>query len=65
METELGKSWGYPYPNGSFDGMVGAMECKLIEFGSPPMFVREDRAKKIDYGRNTWSFKLVQLPTLK
>ncbi|CAH1364653.1 unnamed protein product [Tenebrio molitor] len=57
METELGKSWGYPYPNGSFDGMVGAMERKLIEFGSSPIFVREDRAKKIDYGRNTWSWK--------
>nr|XP_015837359.1 PREDICTED: glutamate receptor ionotropic, delta-2-like isoform X3 [Tribolium castaneum] len=57
MIVELGSSWGYPFPNGSFDGMVGAMEKKLIDFGSSPIFVREDRARVIDYGRNTWSWK--------
>lgn len=61
MIVELGKSWGYPLPNGSFDGMVGALGNKLIDFGSSPIFVRPDRAKFIDYGRNTWSWKSVTL----
>ncbi|XP_044264644.1 ionotropic receptor 75a-like [Tribolium madens] len=57
MIVELGTSWGYPLPNGSFDGMVGALGKKLIDFGSSPIFIREDRARFIDYGRNTWSWK--------
>ncbi|XP_044265375.1 uncharacterized protein LOC123011804 [Tribolium madens] len=61
MIVELGTSWGYPLPNGSFDGMVGALGKKLIDFGSSPIFIREDRARFIDYGRNTWSWKLSRI----
>ncbi|RZC33887.1 glutamate receptor 2-like, partial [Asbolus verrucosus] len=57
MDITTTKSWGYPTPNGSFDGMVGALQRKAIDFGCSPMFVRADRTKVIDYGRSVWSWK--------
>nr|XP_008196050.2 PREDICTED: glutamate receptor ionotropic, delta-2-like isoform X2 [Tribolium castaneum] len=54
LDIEVSKSWGYTNEDGTFDGMVGALERKIIDFGSSPLFLREDRARVIDYGRNTW-----------
>lgn len=48
------RSWGYQLPNGSFDGMVGAAERKIIDIGSSPALFRFDRLQKITYGRKTW-----------
>lgn len=48
------RSWGYQLSNGSFDGMVGAAERKIIDMGSSPALFRFDRLQKITYGRKTW-----------
>ncbi|KAJ8972992.1 hypothetical protein NQ317_009428 [Molorchus minor] len=50
----LGKSWGYKNKNNTFDGLVGALESRSIDYGSSPLFVRSDRARVMEYGRRTW-----------
>lgn len=59
LKIDLAKSWGYTNADGTFDGMVGALERKVIDFGSSPLFLREDRARVIDYGRNTWILRFL------
>lgn len=62
LDIKVVKSWGYTNPDGTFDGMVGALERKSIDFGSSPLFLRADRAQVIDYGRNTWILRFLNLP---
>ncbi|CAH1185813.1 unnamed protein product [Phyllotreta striolata] len=51
------KSWGYLINDTSFDGLVGALERKLVDYGSSPLFVRADRGTVMEYGRRTWTLK--------
>ncbi|CAH1113584.1 unnamed protein product [Psylliodes chrysocephalus] len=53
----LSKSWGYITSDGSFDGLVGALQRKQIDYGSSPLFVRTDRAEVMEYGRRTWTLR--------
>ncbi|XP_046969931.1 ionotropic receptor 75a-like [Vanessa cardui] len=46
-------SWGY-LRNGSFDGVVGALQRREADIGGTPVFFRSDRAKFIDYVAPTW-----------
>ncbi|VEN51411.1 unnamed protein product [Callosobruchus maculatus] len=49
------KSWGYLKEDGTFDGLVGELQRKQVDYGSSPLFVRVDRGTVIEYGRKTWS----------
>nr|UVB79162.1 ionotropic receptor 64a [Heortia vitessoides] len=52
-ELQRTNSWGY-LRNGSFDGVVGALQFKLADVGGSPLFLRGDRAQLIDYIAETW-----------
>ncbi|XP_018571126.1 glutamate receptor 2-like [Anoplophora glabripennis] len=54
-EVTISTTWGYKKEDGSFDGLVGALERKQVDYGSSPIFVRTDRAKVVQYGRKTWT----------
>nr|CAH7761474.1 unnamed protein product [Callosobruchus chinensis] len=49
------KSWGYLKEDGTFDGLVGELQRKQVDYGSSPLFVRVDRGTVMEYGRKTWS----------
>nr|AXY83450.1 putative ionotropic receptor 64a [Conopomorpha sinensis] len=49
-------TWGYP-TNGSFNGMVGALQRKEVDIGCSPIFLWPQRAKVIDYTVQTWNSK--------
>ncbi|CAH1991297.1 unnamed protein product [Acanthoscelides obtectus] len=51
------KSWGYLQKDGTFDGLVGQLQRRQIDYGSSPLFVRVDRGTVIEYGRKTWSLR--------
>lgn len=51
------ESWGYLKSDGTFDGMAGELERKVIDYGSSPLFYRRIRAKVLDYGRQTWTLR--------
>ncbi|XP_053614189.1 ionotropic receptor 75a-like isoform X2 [Plodia interpunctella] len=46
-------SWGY-IRNGSFDGMVGALQRGDADVGGSTLFFRSDRAELLDYVVETW-----------
>lgn len=46
-------SWGYSH-NGTFDGMVGALERREVDIGGSPVFIREERSRVIDVVVPTW-----------
>nr|QZH55078.1 ionotropic receptor 64a [Achelura yunnanensis] len=50
-------SWGYVY-NGSFDGLVGALQRGYAEIGGSPVFFRKDRADVTDYVAEVWEAKV-------
>ncbi|KAJ8943039.1 hypothetical protein NQ318_022583 [Aromia moschata] len=50
-------SWGYKRSDNTFDGMVGDLERRVIDYGSSSLFARTDRAQVVDYGRRTWIMK--------
>lgn len=51
-------SWGY-LRNGSFDGLVGALQRKESDIGGTSVFFRRDRFKYIDYAAETWGSRQV------
>ncbi|KAM3960282.1 ionotropic receptor 75a [Aphomia sociella] len=52
-EIKRVNSWGY-VRNGSFDGIVGALQQGEGDFGGSSLFFRSDRASIIDYILETW-----------
>lgn len=46
-------TWGYSH-NGTFDGMVGALERREVDIGGAPVFFREERFRVIDATARTW-----------
>lgn len=48
------KSWGYVTESGRFDGLVGDLQNKTVDFGGSPLFFKLDRLPFVDYGRRTW-----------
>ncbi|XP_060536547.1 glutamate receptor ionotropic, delta-2-like [Cylas formicarius] len=54
FNTSWGKLYGYKTSNGTMDGLVGEMEQRRVDMGLSPLFIQEDRAKVISYGRRTW-----------
>lgn len=59
MNIRLSNSWGYMDSEGTFDGIVGALENREIDFGLSPLFVRSDRAQHMEYGRLTWVLRYI------
>lgn len=57
LNMSVTTSWGYKQPNGLFDGMVRAIELRQIDFGTSPLFVKDERWPVVDYGRRTWKLK--------
>ncbi|XP_050515098.1 uncharacterized protein LOC126890283 [Diabrotica virgifera virgifera] len=53
----LVKTWGYQRPDGTFDGMVGALSTREIDYGSP-LILRADRARFVQYGGLTFMLSL-------
>ncbi|XP_072397594.1 ionotropic receptor 75a-like [Diabrotica undecimpunctata] len=53
----LVKTWGYLRPDGTFDGMVGALSSREIDYGNSPLILRADRAKFVQYGGLTWMLR--------
>ncbi|XP_047523048.1 uncharacterized protein LOC125061586 isoform X4 [Pieris napi] len=51
-------SWGY-LRNGSFDGLVGALQRKESDIGGTSVFFRKDRCEVIDYVAETWGSRNV------
>lgn len=51
-------SWGYKQQNGHFDGLVGLLERKEVDFGSSPLLYKLDRMPVVDYGFGNWILKL-------
>ncbi|XP_017775083.1 PREDICTED: glutamate receptor ionotropic, kainate 2-like isoform X2 [Nicrophorus vespilloides] len=47
-------SWGFILPNGTFDGLVRALQIGAVDFGATPLFVKPERLPFVDYGRPTW-----------
>ncbi|KAL4704264.1 hypothetical protein ACJJTC_016282 [Scirpophaga incertulas] len=52
-EVQRTNSWGY-FRNGSFDGLVGALQRQEADIGGSPLYFRGDRARLIDYIAETW-----------
>lgn len=52
-------SWGYPGPNGSFDGMMGQLERRQIDIGGSPAFWKLERARVSDFVIEAWGSRLV------
>nr|QIJ45770.1 ionotropic receptor [Glyphodes pyloalis] len=52
-EFQRTNSWGY-VRNGSFDGIVGALQRHEADIGGSSLFFRSDRAELIDYIAETW-----------
>ncbi|XP_013187673.2 ionotropic receptor 75a isoform X1 [Amyelois transitella] len=52
-ELKRVSSWGY-FRNGSFDGMVGALQRGEADVGGSTAFFRGDRAKLVDYIVELW-----------
>ena len=50
-------SWGYLQPDGNFDGMVGALQNKTIDFGQSPIYVKSERITYVDYCRHSWNIR--------
>ncbi|XP_047523024.1 glutamate receptor ionotropic, kainate glr-3-like isoform X1 [Pieris napi] len=50
-------SWGY-LRNGSFDGLVGALQRKESDIGGTSVFFRKDRCEVIDYVAETWGSRI-------
>lgn len=57
LKMSNGTSWGYIIKDNMFDGMVGALQNRTIDFGGSPILTRGDRLPFIDYGIKTWTFK--------
>ncbi|XP_066142618.1 uncharacterized protein [Euwallacea fornicatus] len=51
------KSWGISKSDGTMDGLVGALERKVVDFGSTPLIVKKERRKFMSYGKNTWPLR--------
>ncbi|KPJ04064.1 Glutamate receptor delta-2 subunit, partial [Papilio xuthus] len=49
-------SWGYSH-NGSFDGLIGALQRREAEFGCSPVLFKINRAEVVDYVVPTWQTK--------
>ncbi|XP_063918654.1 glutamate receptor ionotropic, kainate glr-3-like [Zophobas morio] len=54
LHIERTDSWGYLTPNGHFDGLVGLLERRLVDFGSSPLIYKLDRMPVIDYSYGNW-----------
>ncbi|XP_008196049.3 ionotropic receptor 75a [Tribolium castaneum] len=54
LEIQRTNSWGYLTPNGHFDGLVGLLERRLVDFGSSPLIYKLDRMPVIDYSYGNW-----------
>ncbi|XP_044265374.1 ionotropic receptor 75a-like [Tribolium madens] len=54
LEIQRTDSWGYLTPNGHFDGLVGLLERRLVDFGSSPLIYKLDRMPVIDYSFGNW-----------
>ncbi|KAH1015283.1 ionotropic receptor 75a-like [Dendroctonus ponderosae] len=52
------KSWGFFKPDGTMDGLVGALEKKTADFGMSPLIAKVERAKFISYGKGTWPLRM-------
>lgn len=53
------KSWGYLQNASSttFDGMVGMVQRREVDFGCSPAWFRVERLEVVDYGAQTWSIR--------
>ncbi|KAL1513567.1 hypothetical protein ABEB36_002964 [Hypothenemus hampei] len=51
-------SWGYYQPDGTMDGVVGALARKQIDFGYSPLVIKKERAKFITFGKGTWHLRM-------
>lgn len=60
LNLTITKSFGY-LVNGSFDGMVGALEHHKIDIGCSPLFFRTDRSKVTSFTARTWIARFVVL----
>nr|CAI5819932.1 unnamed protein product [Callosobruchus analis] len=47
-------SWGYMQSDGRFDGLVGLLERRMVDFGSSPLLFKLDRMPFVDYGYGNW-----------
>lgn len=50
-------SWGYKQHDGHFDGLVGLLERREIDFGSSPLLYKLDRMPVVDYSFGNWILK--------
>ncbi|KAJ8924530.1 hypothetical protein NQ315_007328 [Exocentrus adspersus] len=57
VDLHLSRSWGYKQKDGSFDGLVGALQRKQVDYGSSPLFFRSARMEVLQYGRRTWTLR--------
>lgn len=57
------KSWGYLQNASSttFDGMVGMVQRREVDFGCSPAWFRVERLEVVDYGAQTWSIRPIFL----
>lgn len=53
-------SWGYKQANGHFDGLVGLLERRVVDFGSSPLIYKLDRMPVVDYSYGNWILKYVR-----
>lgn len=49
LEKKIANEYGTPAANGSFSGMVGAIQSGEAELGGSPLFFRESRFHILDY----------------
>ncbi|XP_013137215.1 PREDICTED: glutamate receptor 1-like [Papilio polytes] len=56
VKVQRTNSWGYSY-NGSFDGLIGALQRQEAEFGCSPVLFKINRAEVVDYVVPTWQTK--------
>ncbi|KAJ3637571.1 hypothetical protein MTP99_001018 [Tenebrio molitor] len=54
LHVQRTNSWGYLTPNGHFDGLVGLLERRLVDFGSSPLIYKLDRMPVVDYSYGNW-----------
>lgn len=57
LKTLRTNSWGYLTPSGYFDGLVGLLEQKKVDFGSSPLIYKLDRMPVVDYSYGNWILK--------
>ncbi|KAJ8978938.1 hypothetical protein NQ317_002999 [Molorchus minor] len=61
LQVRRTDSWGYLQSNGHFDGLVGLLEQRVIDFGSSPLLFKLDRMPFVDYGYGNWMLKTTTL----